>query len=117
MRQHVRRRDLGGRVQGLQVSGEDPHHHQPAAPVDLVAAARGVDRPRQREVGRDVVGVVGLAVGDEPHQRPTLGGQLESQRPPHRQIRLGRGAQLVHDRAPIGHGRANTRSALSSTLA
>src|SRR5207302_2136013 len=69
-----------------------------------------------RELGRDVPGAAGLAVADEAHQVPALGGQLEPQRPPHHQVLPGRSAQRAHG-APPGHGRASTRSAFSSTLA
>jgi hypothetical protein len=116
--QHVFGRDFGGRNEGLHMPGEDAHHHQSTGQVCLVtAAARGPSGPVHRQFGGDAVGMAGLAVIDEPHQVAALGNQLEPQGSPHHQIILSGLAKPTHDRSPPGHGRANTRSALSSTLA
>ena len=119
VRQRVLGRDLAVGVEGLVVAGEDPHAHQPPRQVAVVGAATaGRRRPLQRQVAGDPVAAAGLAVVDERHQLPALGGQLEPQGPPHRQIVLGGLPQPGHDHtAAVGHGRASGRSAFSSTLA
>ena len=119
VRQRVLGRDLAVGVEGLVVAGEDPHAHQPPRQVAVVGAATaGRRRPLQRQVAGDPVAAAGLAVVDERHQLPALGGQLEPQGPPHRQIVLGGPPQPGHDHtAAVGHGRASGRSAFSSTLA
>jgi hypothetical protein len=118
VRQRVLGRDLAVGVQGLVVAGEDPYRHQPPRQIAVVAAAAASRcRPLQRQLAGDPVAADRLAVVDERHQLRCLGGQLEPQRPPHRQIVLGGASQLGHHRAPIGQGRASGRSAFSSTLA
>ena len=116
-REHVLRRDLGGRVERLQVPGEDPHGVEPAGLVDLIGAASpGLCRPLDCQVRGHVAGTAFLAEPDEAHQVPALGRELKPEGAAHRQVLLGPGPQRAHRPAP-GHGRVSGRSASWSTLA
>jgi hypothetical protein len=139
MRQHVHRRHLGRWIQGLQVAGEDPHHHQPSGPPQRILAAGRVDGPGHRRVRGHRDDGMPLAVGDEVHQQPALRRQHEPQRSPGGQVLLGRLPQPTRQPAHIvgrhadrvggvpharhggqprpGQGRATPRSRVASTLA
>jgi hypothetical protein len=69
--------------------GEDPYHHQPPAPIDLIGAPAGSGRPRHSTVGGDGGGTHGVEVVDETHQFGPEGGQLEPQPAAHRQVFFG----------------------------
>ena len=87
-------------IQGLQVAGEDPHHHQPPGPPQRIPAAGRADRPGHRRVRGHRGDGVPLAVGDEVHQQPALRRQHEPQRPSGGQVLLGRLPQPTRRPAP-----------------
>jgi len=111
-RQDARRGDLVCRIEGVQVAGEQPYRLQaPDLPLGPCAVRR-VRRPVHCRLGRDQLPSGGIHGCREAHQDAALGGELVSQRPPHRQVLLRGLPQAAHRDAPAGQGRASGRSAV-----
>ena len=117
--QQIGGRDLHGRVEGVQVGGEAPHHRKPVCPP--VHVAGGQAGPGQRRVDSHHRGACVLEVVEELAEQLLWAHQPISQRAAHGQVVAQRVAQRRgHHRSPpvvCGQGWASTRSASRSTLA
>ena len=88
---------------------------QPCCPMRRLCMGWSLS-PGKGQVRRDIWRVIGLQEGNEIDQSPFGLSQLEPQSSPHLDVVLNSLSECAHWASP-GHGKANVRNALRSTLA